>query len=74
MLIGDRRKELEALQAKLVAASEGAEPRELPAVSRELRLVMAELEDLKDVDGNGIADELDKQRARRLARPEASGS
>jgi len=72
--IGDRRSELEGLRGKLIAASEVAEAKELPAVSRELRQVLAELEDLKDVNGSGIADELDKQRARRLAGSEASGS
>lgn len=69
-----RIEELEALRDTLVDAVQAAEPRELPGVSRELRLVLVELESLEDKSGGSIGDELEQQRARRLAGSEASGS
>ena len=59
--------ELEALRDRLVVAVGECELRELPGLSRELRQVLLELEGLDDSVGDGIADELDRQRAKRLA-------
>ena len=57
---------LEAQRDRLVRTIEGGvEPRDLAALSRELRLVLAELEGLKGTDAGDLDDELER---RRLAR------
>lgn len=66
--------ELEVLRDRLIAASEVAGPRELPGVSRELRLILAELAELEGSSGGSVGDELEQQRARRVAGSEAAGS
>lgn len=55
------------MRDRLIAASKNAEAKELPAVSRELRQVMAELESLERSSGGSIGDELKQQRAKRVA-------
>jgi hypothetical protein len=66
------RARLSAVRASLEAAIDSAEPRELPALSREYRAVLGELEALPSDTSAATVDELREQRAQRLARRAAA--
>jgi hypothetical protein len=57
-----------------VFRSELVEAKDLPALSRELRQVLAELETLEEPVDSDLDDEVDRKRQERLARSEAAGS
>jgi hypothetical protein len=61
-----RRALLESSRQQLVAAMENASPRDLPPLSRELRLVLAELTKLDVKDEGSPADALAARRSARL--------
>ena len=63
----DRRERLEAARDTLTALLAGADDRSAPAVSRELRAVLAELDSLPAASGKSTQDELKERRAQRLA-------
>lgn len=62
---------LEGLRDRLDEEIQGADARELPALARELRQVLAELDALPVPDSKAPADEIAKRRAAR--RRKASG-
>jgi hypothetical protein len=66
---GDRRKTLEALRDKLAAAvdSDEADPRTLPALSKELASVVRELDSLPGGEKVDEVDEIAERRRKRLA-------
>lgn len=70
----DRLADLLDLRRKLVAASDVAEPRELPAIARELRLTTAEITDLAPEEEGDLVDDLAARRAARIANAEQAGS
>jgi hypothetical protein len=61
----DRANRLKDTRDRLAAALEDASTRDLPALSREYRLVMAELDDLS---GEEVDDAVDQLAARREAK------
>jgi hypothetical protein len=63
----DRRDQLIDLRDRLSALLAGADERTAPALSRELRAVMAELEQLPDESKKATVDELKERRASRQA-------
>ncbi len=63
--MASRREDLEALRARLVAEAAEADVRDLPAVSRELRAVWADLETLPAAEGTVPADEIARRREER---------
>lgn len=67
----DRREVLTDLRDRLLAACPAAEIKELPALSRELRQVLAELDALPSGEKKAPADEIAKRREER--RRKASG-
>jgi hypothetical protein len=62
-----RREQLEHLRVRLLTATETASARDLPALSRELRSVTAELEMILDPASASAADLIAARRAARLA-------
>ena len=64
---GDRRSTLEALRNLLAVQLETAE-RDVPALARQLREVMAELDSLPNPQEKSRVDELNKRRAQRRAK------
>jgi hypothetical protein len=68
----DRAAALEDLVGRLTAALDAAEPKEVAALSREKRLVLAELESLAGSRKGSPIDELAKQRADRRSKASAS--
>ncbi|GAB1642545.1 hypothetical protein [Krasilnikovia sp. MM14-A1259] len=60
-----RREILESLRDQLIAACPASELKELPALSRELRQVLAELDAIPDGKAKAPADEIAKRRADR---------
>lgn len=70
----DRLADLLDLRRKLVAASDVAELRELPAIARELRLTTAEITDLAPEEEGDLVDDLAARRAARIANAEQAGS
>lgn len=63
-----RREILATLRDELVSAVDAASVKDLPAVCRELRLVLAELDGLPSAKADAPADEIEKRReARRRA-------
>lgn len=74
----ERRERLEKLRDRLDMAMVACTPRELPAMARELRLTLAELEGLPAAEGVSARDQLAEARAKRRgeaglpARPAAS--
>ena len=62
---GDRRRGLQALRGRLVAALEECEPREVAALSRQLALVLKELDELPAAKGASSFDDLASRRAAR---------
>lgn len=64
---GDRRKSLEALRDLLARQLETAD-RDVPALARQLREVMADLDALPNPHEKSRVDELNKRRAQRRAK------
>lgn len=60
--MADRRTILETLRDQLLASIPAAELRELPALSRELRQTIAELDALPDASSVAPADEIARRR------------
>ena len=67
----DRADILEALRDDLIRQQQDAGPKELPALSRELRAVLAELEQIAVPAEGSLSDELRRKRAERLAGSDA---
>lgn len=68
---GDRQAALEALRDRLGMAMTKAEAREVPALSRELRMIIDELDRLGAGVGGDSVDDLAARRARRRAAAKA---
>jgi hypothetical protein len=62
-----RRAALEALRDRLATDIEAADPKAVAALSRELRIVMAELDALRGGEAGDTVDDLAKRRAARRA-------
>lgn len=62
---GDRRRALRALRDVLARTIEDAEPREVAALSRQLALVLKELDELPAAKGASSFDDLASRRAAR---------
>lgn len=64
---GDRRRTLEELRGVLVTAIQGAEPRELAPLAKQLREVLAELDELPSGKEGSVVDDLTARRNERRA-------
>lgn len=65
--LGDRRAALVAVRVSLAAAIDAAEPRELPALVKQFRETLAELDELPDGVEASLVDDLTARRAGRRA-------
>lgn len=63
-----RRELLELLQDELIVRVDQADAKDLPALSRELRMVLGELDAIPDEKSNSPADEVARQREERRRR------
>lgn len=66
--MADRRETLEDLRARLLAAIPEAELKELAALSREVRQILADLDGLPSADAKAPADEIARRREDRRRR------
>jgi hypothetical protein len=64
---GDRRLALEALRHALAASIEACEPRELASLAKQLREVLAELDELPNGGEASVVDDLTSRRVARRA-------
>ncbi|WP_435111886.1 hypothetical protein [Nocardiopsis synnemataformans] len=64
---GDRRRSLEALRDRIGAALDAAEPNEVAPLSRQLMMVLREIDELPDADRRDSVDDLAARRAARRA-------
>ena len=67
--VSRRQSDLETMRTQLIAAALDAKPGDLPSITRELRAVIAELDQLtpSKTDGERVVDDLKARRARRTA-------